>query len=128
MPKQHINPPGLPKPPGLFSHVVKAGTTVYITGQVALDADNTVVGKDDFTVQVEHVFRCLHACLTAAGATARDLVKVTAYLTREQDIPAYRQARDKWLAQSLAASTTVLVSRLVNPDCLVAVDGVAVLE
>lgn len=125
MPKQRINPKGVATPTG-YTHVVKAGNTVYVAGQVALDANGNLVGKGDAAAQADQVFRNLQACLASAGASLGDLVKITAYLTRAEDIPAYRQARSRWLTQDLPGSTLVVVSRLANPDFLVEVEGTAV--
>ena len=52
MPNQHLNPSGMNTPTG-YSHVVKAGDTIYIAGQVARAPDSSLVGKDDPTAQAE---------------------------------------------------------------------------
>jgi len=73
-----LNPPGL-NPPSGFTHIVTAtgGKTVYVSGQVSLDETGKVVGRGDFRAQVERAFENLLAALAAAGATFRDVVKVT---------------------------------------------------
>ena len=55
---EHIQPQGLPKPP-TYSHVVKAGNTVYVAGQVAQDEKGQPVGRGDFTAQATQVFENL---------------------------------------------------------------------
>ncbi|NIS18490.1 MAG: RidA family protein, partial [Thermoplasmata archaeon] len=55
-------------------------TTVYIAGQVAWDAGNDLVGRDDFEAQTRQVFTNLVAALDAVGATLEDLVKITIYV------------------------------------------------
>ena len=56
MPNQHLNPSGMHTPTG-YSHVVKAGDTIYIAGQVAVASDGSVVGKDDPAAQAEQVYK-----------------------------------------------------------------------
>ena len=54
MPKTHANPEGMHTPTG-YSHVVKAGDTVYIAGQVSVAPDGSVVGEGDAEAQAEQV-------------------------------------------------------------------------
>jgi enamine deaminase RidA (YjgF/YER057c/UK114 family) len=63
-----------------LSAVVVSGDFVYTSGQVAFDAEGTLVpgGLEEQTAQV---FENLGACLAAAGCTLDDVVKVNAYLT-----------------------------------------------
>ena len=72
------NPPTLAPPQG-YSHVaeVRGGTLVFIAGQVALDPTGAVVGPGDYTAQAEQVFHNLGLALASAGATFRDVVKLT---------------------------------------------------
>ena len=71
-----------PRPDGVapgngYSHVVTGpGQWVAIAGQVALDADGKFVGVGDPAAQARQVFANLDACLTAAGATFADVVKL----------------------------------------------------
>jgi enamine deaminase RidA (YjgF/YER057c/UK114 family) len=72
---ERINPPTLPTPPGYSQLVVvPGGTLIVIAGQVALDANGTLVGPGDFALQTTQVFRNLIAALEAAGAGPRNLI------------------------------------------------------
>ncbi|MBI3791019.1 MAG: RidA family protein [Gemmatimonadetes bacterium] len=123
-----LNPPALPTPPG-YSQVVTStgGTLIVIAGQVALDAQGTLVGAGDFEAQAVQTFRNLVAALEGAGATARDLVKITTFVTDMAQLPAFRRARDRFLDPAHApASTLVEVSRLFRPEFLIEIEGLAV--
>jgi enamine deaminase RidA (YjgF/YER057c/UK114 family) len=110
-----INPPALHSPIGRgYSHAVKVDRTLYIAGQVALDAQGNLVGRGDIRAQTEQVFRNLQAVLEACGGSLQDLVKITVYLVR-------------YLGANPPASTLVVVSQLASPDFLVEVEGIAVL-
>ena len=64
------NPPTLSKPTG-YTHIVEVTgpvRTIYISGQIALDKDGTLVGAGDMKAQAEQVFKNLQAALDAAGA------------------------------------------------------------
>ncbi len=80
MPLERIQPHGLQDSP-LYTHVIKAGNTVYIAGQIAVDHDGHVVGRGDITAQATKVFENLQIALVAAGAEWSHLVKITIYAT-----------------------------------------------
>jgi reactive intermediate/imine deaminase len=126
---QFINPPQLPKPVG-YSHIAKAtgSTTIYISGQVPLDADGKLVGEGDLRAQVTQAFRNLEVALRAAGADFSNVVKLGFYFTDISQIAVVREVRDQYLNTAApATSTAVEVRRLFREGILIEVDAVAVL-
>jgi 2-iminobutanoate/2-iminopropanoate deaminase len=126
--RQFLDPPGLPKPAG-YTHVVVVppGDTIYLSGQVALGKDGTLVGKDDFAAQAGQVFANIDTALKAAHSSFADVVKLTFYVTDATKVPALRVVRDRYVDKSHPpASTLVEVRRLVRPEFLLEVDAVAV--
>ena len=124
---QRMNPPGLSTPTG-YSHVVSArgGRTIYIAGQVALDAKGQLVGDGDLAAQTRQVFANLEVALKAAGATFDDVVKLNTYMRDATQVQMIRDVRGKYFTKALPASTLVEVSRLANPGFLVEIEVVAV--
>ena len=132
MPKQFLNPPALNTPSG-FTHVVTAtgSKTIYVSGQVSVNEKAEVVGKGDFRAQVERTFENLKACLAAAGATFKDVVKVTYFVVglKSEHVPVVREIRGKYLdAANPPASTLVGVAALVVPDWLIEIEVTAVVD
>jgi enamine deaminase RidA (YjgF/YER057c/UK114 family) len=130
MQKEFYNPPAL-NPANGFTHVVAApaGRTVYVSGQVSVNERAEVVGKGDFRAQVEHTFENLRAALAAAGATFKDVVKVTYFVVglKPEHVPIIREVRRKHLnPDSPPASTLVGVEALVVPDWLIEIELIAV--
>src|SRR4029453_5935393 len=85
--KKHISPAALFSTRRLgFTHVVTSspGTTVYISGQTAWDADRKIVGGTDLRLQAEQSFRNLRTALEAAGAAPADVVFVRLYIVNYQ--------------------------------------------
>jgi enamine deaminase RidA (YjgF/YER057c/UK114 family) len=128
--KQFLNPPAL-NPTNGFSHVVAAtgGKTIYVSGQVSVNEKAEVVGKGDFRAQVERTFENLNTALTAAGATFRDVVKVTYFVVdlKPDLVPHIREVRRKYLdAANPPASSLVGVAALVVPEWLIEIELVAV--
>src|SRR5262245_11095098 len=135
MEKKFINPPGLPKWEQPFSQVViveSGGTrTVYLSGQVAVDQDNNLIGEGDLKVQADQAFQNLEKALAAAGATTADVVKVNIYLTnyRATEAGVVREAfRRVFPQKNLPASTWLGVETLALDGLLIEVDAVAVVE
>lgn len=94
-----------------------------LSGQVGVDPDGRLA--EGAEAQMEQCWRNILALLEAAEMSAADLVKVTAYLTRREDLGAYRGARDRMLGDAKPASTLLFVSGLADPAWLVEIEGVA---
>ena len=129
MQKQFINPPAL-NPTNGFTHVVTAtsGKTIYVSGQVSVNEKAEVVGKGDFRAQVEHTFENLKAALASAGATFKDVVKITYYVVdlKPELVGHVRAVRNKYLdATNPPASTLVGIAGLVVPDWLIEIEVIA---
>ena len=127
MPKERIQPPGLPRPP-TYSHVVKAGNTLYLAGQVPVDAQGQVVGRGDITAQATQVFENIGKALAAGGATFADLVKITVCITDPRFREPVSEVRRKYLGTDLPASTWLVVAGLAQPDYLLEIEGIAVVD
>ena len=125
---------GLSNPLGLYSHVsrIKSGTTlIFIAGQVATDSAGALVGSDDFSAQVEQVFKNLEAALEAAEATFENVTKFTTYITRDTDIAAFMLARERIFAKIYPSgkyppNTLLVINRLVQPEFLIEIEAIAV--
>jgi 2-iminobutanoate/2-iminopropanoate deaminase len=128
--RQFISPPTL-SPPAGYTHVVDAPATrvVYISGQVALDADGQLVGAGDFAAQTRQVFANLTAALRSADLSWSDVVKLNYFVLDVGQVVVIRAIRDEYVdVQHPPASTLVEVSRLVREEFLVEIDAVAVAE
>jgi enamine deaminase RidA (YjgF/YER057c/UK114 family) len=121
------NPKTMAAPTG-YSHVaeVRGGKLVFIAGQVAMDSSGALVGKDDYRLQTEQIFKNLGAALESSGATFENVVKLTYYLLDIAHLPEVREVRDRFVnTQHPPTSTAVQVSRLFRPEFLLEIDAVA---
>jgi reactive intermediate/imine deaminase len=125
---QISNPPGAP--PALrpyYSNAVRvtSGDLLFISGQVAWDAEGRVIGKGDPQRQAEQVFANIALILAAHNATFADIVKVTVYVTDLAWFEQLSDVRRRIFSGSPPASVIVQVSSLVHPDLLLEVEAVA---
>ena len=121
-----LNPPTVPVPAGQYSQgvLIPAGARMlYISGQIGAELDGSVPAE--FTRQAENAWRNLLGVLEAAGMTADNLVKVTAFLTRPADLGAYRTVRASIAGAIRPASTLVFVAGLADPRWLIEIEAVA---
>ena len=106
-----------------------ASRIIFIAGQTALDRDGSLIGKNDFAVQAEQVFRNLSFALQASGCTASNLVKLTVFLTDMDNLTSYRDARNQFFAcvtpPAAPAVTLVEVSKLYGPDFMIEIEAIA---
>lgn len=133
MPFELINPAGLEAPVG-YAHVAKitGGTTVHIAGQAPFGADGKVVGKGDFVAQFTQVMSNLKTAIEAVGGRPNQYAVLTIYVTELEAYwnntkplgTAYRAVFGKYFP----AITLVEVKRLYNPDCMLEISGVAVID
>lgn len=128
--KEYPIPQGVSPARG-YSHVVVAsGTTVYVAGQIALDANGKIAGNDIKT-QAQQVLLNVRAALTSAGATFADVVKMVTYVVDLDDakLAAIREVRKGFLPSAgPPASTLVGVTRLAMEGLLIEVEVIAVID
>lgn len=128
VPLEHRSPSGLPGPSG-YSHVVRAGNLLFISGQVGLDAERKLVGPGDIVAQTRQVFANIGRLLADSGARWSDLAKLTIYLTDMRDIERVREVRRAVYAEhgiEAPATTTVEVNHLAMDGVLIEIEAIAV--
>ena len=128
-----LNPRGLERPIG-YSHVAKitSGKIVYVAGQAPFDSSGTVVGKGDLVAQFRQVLANLKLAIEGAGGRPDQFAVLTMYLTDLKSYLANKRpigaAYQEIFGKYFPAITLVEVKSLYNPDCLVEISGVAVID
>ena len=116
-----------------YGYEVKRGRIVFISGQVARDEQNAVVGRGDLVVQFRQVCRNIQTVMSAAGGDMTDIVKLTIYVLDANDYKlrlteigtVYRE----YFGKHFPAMTLVGVRDLFDAadGCLIEIEGVAAL-
>ena len=118
--------PGMSEPVSHFTHVVRAGRLVFVSGCVASDAEGRTVGGSDVIAQARQVHENIKRCLAAAGASFADVCKVTVFLKNVADREKVNTVRREYFGAHRPASTLVEISRLVRDDYLIEIEATAV--
>jgi enamine deaminase RidA (YjgF/YER057c/UK114 family) len=126
-----INPDDLPTPQ-TYTHVVVAtgSRVVFVAGQEPEDENGDLVGRGDLAAQARQVFANLGRALAAAGARPEQVAKITIFVAnyRREQLPVIEAGRVALFGDHKPADTLVGVETLSNPDFLIEVDAIAVLD
>jgi len=118
--KSAVNPPSLFNAPAAgFSQAIRAGDTIYCSGQVSF--------AEGLEAQAREAFTNVRSLLAYAGARMVDIVKVTIYSTDEQCWTKTGAIRNEFLTPPFPAVTMVVVKALADPRILVEIDVTAVI-
>ena len=110
--KQIISTSNAPAAIGPYSQAVRAGDTVYISGQIPLDPKKGEVCSQDFTAQATQVFENLKAVAEASGGDLSDIVKVSLFLTDLSNFPIVNTVMSDYFDEPYPARAAVGVKAL----------------
>jgi 2-iminobutanoate/2-iminopropanoate deaminase len=126
-----VNPASVAAPKGYSqAAVVDLGNCkmVIMSGQVPLDKDGQLVGKDDVGAQARQVFQNIKNTVEEMGGSMNDVIKLTYLLTDVAGLAKVREIRDEFInTQKPPASTLAQVSKLYREDVLIEVEATAVI-
>jgi len=115
------------KPQG-NAHAIKAGNTIYLSGQAGFDKKFKLVGKDDPVAQFEQACKNMKRVLEAADAGIEHIVKVTFYVKKIDDLYKAYPVIAKYFPGTDYASLGIEVKGFADPDMLVEMDVIAVVD
>jgi reactive intermediate/imine deaminase len=111
---------------GTYSQAIKAGTTVYLSGQIPLDPATGELVQGDVEAQVRRVFENLRAVAKAAGGDLAAAVKINVYLTDLGNFQVVNKVMAEYFVPPYPARAAVGVAALPR-GAGVEVDGILVL-
>lgn len=127
MPKESIYTHTAPAAIGPYSQAVRAGNTVYLSGQIPLDPETGNIVAGDFDVRVRRVLANLDAVCRAAGGNLDSIVKLNVFLTDLGRFAAVNEIMAEAFAEPFPARAAVQVSALPK-GVDVEMDAVAVID
>ena len=127
MSNEIINTDQAPAALGTYSQAVKAGQTVYLSGQIGLAPGASHLVSDDVGEQTARAFTNLQAVAQAAGSDLTQLVKLTIFITDFADFAVINQVMSEHIAAPYPARATVGVASL-PLNAKVEIEGILVIE
>lgn len=112
MPRHAISTPNAPAAIGPYSQAVRAGGTVYLSGQIPLDPATGELVQADIATEARRVFDNLKAVCEAAGGSLDDVARVGIYLTDLSDFAQVNAVMADYFQAPYPARSTIEVSGL----------------
>jgi 2-iminobutanoate/2-iminopropanoate deaminase len=112
MDKIVINTPNAPAPIGPYNQAIFAGDTLYISGQICIDATTGNLDNKDVKAETHRCMDNLKAILTAAGMTFKNVVKTTIFITDMKQFGEINEVYGKYFEGDYPARETVQVAAL----------------
>ena len=127
MSTKHLVPTtGAPAAIGTYSQAIRAGSAVYLSGQIGLDPASMQM-QEGFEAQTHQVFKNLKAVCEAAGGSLADIVKLNAFLTDLGNFAKFNEIMAQYFTEPFPARAAVGVASLPRAG-LVEADAIMVLE
>ena len=117
MAKQPVHTDRAPAAIGTYSQAVRAGETVYLSGQIPLDPETMELVGGGVDAQIRQVFANLAAVAEAAGGGLADVVKITVYLTDLGNFARVNEIMAQYFDEPYPARAAIGVAGL--PKCAV---------
>jgi len=112
MTKQIINTPAAPAPIGPYNQAIQVDNTLYISGQVCIDAETGSLKNNSVQEETRQVMQNLNVILEAAGMTFKNVVKTTIFLTDMHRFGEVNEVYGSYFEVDFPARETVQVSAL----------------
>ena len=109
---------------GPYSQAIRAGSLLFVSGQIPLDPDTATLVEGDITVQTHRVFRNLAGILEAAGSSLDRVLRATVYLADMNDFTAMNDVYATYFTSPAPARSTIQAARLPK-DARVEIDVIA---
>jgi len=122
--KTAVSAPDAPKAIGPYSHAIRTGQLLFISGQVPIDPATGNLIEGDITAQTQRVMNNIDAVLKAGGLSFQHVVRTTIFLADMSDFAAVNAVYGTFFSEPYPARATVQVSRLPK-DARVEIDAIA---
>ncbi|MBI4655028.1 MAG: RidA family protein [Nitrospirae bacterium] len=117
----------VPKPKGPYSQAVIHNGLMYISGQIPIDPKTGVIKRGTIEEETEMVLNNIKAIVESAGASMKDVLKVTCYLADMDDFGRFNDVYKKYFVDEPPARTTIQAGRL-PLDVQIEIDAIAAIK
>lgn len=125
--RQAVSTSSAPEAIGPYSQAIRAGSLLFVSGQVPIDPATGQIIAGDIEAQTHRVFQNIRAILAAAGGSFDQVVRTTVFLADMNDFAAMNSVYGTYFASPAPARATVQVSRLPK-DARIEIDVIASFE
>jgi enamine deaminase RidA (YjgF/YER057c/UK114 family) len=110
-----------------YSRAVKVGNIIEVTGTVAVDENNQLIGENSAYEQTMYVLQKIERVLIRAGASMKDVIRTRIYVTDISRWEEYGKAHGEFFSEIKPCTTMVEVKGLIDPSFLVEIEASAII-
>ncbi len=110
-----------------YSRAVKIGNTVEVTGTVAVDENNQLVGKGDAYQQAHFIIGKIEKVLQQAGASLKDVVRTRMFVTDISRWEEYGKAHGEYFSTIKPCTSMIEIKGLIEPEYLIEIEATAII-
>jgi len=111
-----------------YSRAVKIGNVIEVTGTVAVDENNNLIGEDDAYLQTKFIIQKIEAVLKQAGAELKDVIRTRMFVTDISLWEEYGKAHGEFFKEIKPCTTMVEIKALIAPEYLIEIEATAIIE
>jgi enamine deaminase RidA (YjgF/YER057c/UK114 family) len=110
-----------------YSRAVKVGNVIEVSGTVAVDEHNVVIGEGDAYLQTKFILQKIESVLLQTGAALKDVIRTRMFVTNIDLWQEYGRAHGEVFAEIMPCTTMVEVKRLIAPGYLIEIEATAII-
>lgn len=110
-----------------YSRAVKIGNLIEVTGTVAVDENNMLVGKDDAYTQTKFIIEKIEKILQRAGASLHDVIRTRMFVTDISRWEEYGKAHGEFFKNIKPCTSMIEVKGLIAPEYLIEIEATAII-
>ncbi len=110
-----------------YSRAVKIGNVIEVTGTVAVDVNNQLVGENDAYVQTKYIIQKIDKVLQRAGASLKDVVRTRMFVTDISRWEEYGRAHGEFFKDIKPCTSMIEVKGLIGPEYLIEIEATAII-
>jgi enamine deaminase RidA (YjgF/YER057c/UK114 family) len=111
-----------------YSRAVKFGNVIEVTGTVAVDENNNLIGGNNAYDQTKFIIQKIEKVLEKAGASLKDVVRTRMFVTDITRWQEYGKAHGEFFKDIRPCTTMVEVSKLISPEYLIEIEATAIVS
>lgn len=111
-----------------YSRAVKVGNTIEVTGTVAVDEKNNLIGSDDAYEQTKFIIQKIEKVLQKAGSSLKDVVRTRMFVTDISRWEEYGKAHGEFFKDIKPCTTMLEISKLIAPEYLIEIEATAIIN
>lgn len=111
-----------------YSRAVKIGNIIEITGTVAVDENNLLVGKDNAYDQTKFIIEKIEKILLLAGSSLKDVIRTRMFVTDISRWEEYGRAHGEFFKDIKPCTSMIEVSALIEPAYMIEIEATAIIN